>query len=186
MSLKDSKTVTNYIEFDRALNVARELLKDPKSKIMGLYILVSIHTGLRIGDVKSLQWEQLRSDSFTITEQKTKKERIITVHENIKKALKQFDTKNGIVFKSQKGSIYTSQQLNRKLKTVFNREVKKGDNISSHSLRKTFGRRVWENNNQSESALIYLSELFNHTSLSVTRLYLGIRQQELSNIYLSL
>ena len=28
---------------------------------------------------------------------------------------------------------------------------------------------------------IYLSELFNHTSIATTRIYLGIRQQELNN-----
>ena len=59
-------------------------------------------------------------------------------------------------------------------------------NISSHTLRKTFGRRVYNNNNESEKALIYLSEMFNHTSLAVTRLYLGIRQEELNEIYMNL
>jgi site-specific recombinase XerD len=89
------------------------------------------------------------------------------------------------VFISQKKSVYTVQQINRKLKAVFSKEAKEL-NISSHSLRKSFGRRVYETNNESEKALNYLSELFNHTSLAVTRRYLGIRQEELNNIYLSL
>lgn len=71
------------------------------------------------------------------------------------------------------------------LKNVSIKESKK-HNISSHSLRKSFGRRVYENNNESEKSLIYLSELFNHTSLSVTRKYLGIRQEELNDIYMNL
>jgi integrase len=55
--------------------------------------------------------------------------------------------------------------------------------ITSHSLRKTFGRMVWNVDNQSDRALMYLSELFNHTSASITRRYLGIKQEELNDIY---
>jgi len=31
-----------------------------------------------------------------------------------------------------------------------------------------------------------LSELFNHSTLSITRKYLGLRQEELNEVYLSL
>jgi len=58
--------------------------------------------------------------------------------------------------------------------------------VSSHSLRKSFGRRVWENDGESERSLIYLSEIFNHSSIQMTRIYLGIRQEELNEVYLSL
>jgi hypothetical protein len=53
-------------------------------------------------------------------------------------------------------------------------------------MRKTFGRRVYFNNNESDNALIYLMELYNHSSLMMTKKYLGIIQEELNNIYLSL
>ena len=183
---KGAKIKSDYLDYDLALNKAKELMKYDKSKIMGLYIIVSINTGLRIGDVIQLSWEQLRLDSFKITEQKTGKERIIKINDKISSAVAMFDNTKGIVFKSQKGSIYSRQQLNRKLKQVFGRQVKNGNNISSHSLRKTFGRRVWNNLDCSDSALIVLSELFNHVSLKVTRQYLGIRQEELNDVYMSL
>lgn len=186
MEQKGIKTKSDYIEFDKALNIARDLLNEDKTKLMGLYIIVSIYTGLRIGDILKLEWEELRSDTFIKEEQKTKKDRKITVHKNIASALAKFDKQTGYVFISQKGQVFSRQQINRKLKTAFSKEIKKGHNISSHSLRKSFGRRVWENNERSESALIMLSELFNHTGIKVTRTYLGIRQEELDNVYLSL
>lgn len=186
MSLKDSTTVSDYINFDTALNKGRELLKEDKTSIMGLYIIVSINTGLRIGDVLKLKWEQLRSDEITINEGKTKKLRTFKFNDNIREAVNKLDKgKSGEVFKSQKGTVYSRQQINRKLKLAFKSQAK-SMNISSHSLRKTFGRKVYENQNESEKALIYLSELFNHTSLADTRRYLGIRQEELNDIYMNL
>ncbi len=65
MEQKGIKTKSDYIEFDKALNIARDLLNEDKTKLMGLYIIVSIYTGLRIGDILKLEWEQLRSDTFT-------------------------------------------------------------------------------------------------------------------------
>ena len=178
--------VSDYVEFDKALNIGRELLKEDKTKVFGLYIIVSICTGLRIGDIRLLEWEQLRSESFTINEGKTGKARTINISDNIKNAVSKFDKQTGYAFISQKGFIFSKQQLNRKLKQVFSKEIKKGLNISTHSLRKSFGRRVWENNNESESALILLSDIFNHTGIGVTRVYLGIRKEEIANAYLSL
>ena len=63
----------------------------------------------------------------------------------------------------------------------------KVEHLSTHSLRKTFGRKVVESAGEnSEMALIKLSELFNHTSPQITRRYLGLRQEELMEVYNSL
>lgn len=55
--------------------------------------------------------------------------------------------------------------------------------IKRHSLRKSFGRRVFENNDNSERSLILLSEMFNHTSIKTTKIYLGIREKEMFDVY---
>ena len=39
------------------------------------------------------------------------------------------------------------------------------------------------NNDNSELALIKLMELFNHSSVAITKRYLGLRQEELLNTY---
>ena len=185
MSLKGQHTKSDYINFDTATNKAKKLL-NTKDKILGLYVIVSINSGLRCQDVLCLTWEQLRTDKIDIIEIKTGKNRTIKINDNIKNAINSFsENLKGHIFVSQKKSIFTIQQINRKLKVLFSNE-NKTLNISTHSLRKTFGRRVYENNNESEKALIYLNELFNHSTLSTTRIYLGIRQEELDNIYLSL
>ncbi len=57
-------------------------------------------------------------------------------------------------------------------------------NFSCHSLRKKFGRQVYNMNNEnSELALVKLMELFNHSSVSITKRYLGLRQEEILETY---
>mgnify|MGYP003391685818 CR=1 FL=1 len=55
-----------------------------------------------------------------------------------------------------------------------NREVK---------LRKTFGRKVFESSDSAELALVKLMELFNHSSIAITKRYLGLRQEEILETY---
>ena len=56
--------------------------------------------------------------------------------------------------------------------------------FSTHSFRKTFGRQVVEMaGDNSEMAVIKLAEIFNHSSTAITRKYLGLRQQELREVY---
>ena len=185
MSIEGSRTKSDYIDFDRCSNVGLKLINDKKKSILGLYIIVSVNTGLRVSDVLSLKWSNLEGNTIKLNEKKTGKYREIQINDSIKSVLPKFDKSNEFIFVSQKGSVYSVQHINLVLKSIFKRESK-NSNISSHSLRKSFGRRVFENNQESEKSLIYLSELFNHTSLSVTRLYLGIKQQELNEIYMNL
>lgn len=185
MSLKGSVTKSDYIDFDRCMNVSQKLIKENQKPILGLYIIISVNTGLRISDILKLKWSDLENDLIKLNEKKTGKYREIQINQSIKSSLLKFEKGDGYLFISQKKTVYSVQQINVLLKQVFSRESKTL-NISSHSLRKSFGRRVFENNNESEKSLVYLSELFNHTSPSITRQYLGIRQEELNDIYMNL
>ena len=190
MSLKNTNTTADYLDFDSTLNKAIKLLKnnDKKFKIAFLTI-IGINVGLRISDILNLKHQDIQGDTITLIEQKTSKRRDIKINNSIKSAYKVYCDKLGVVnsndflFNSQKGGVFTSRQVNRLLQSTFN---VKGKNISSHSLRKTFGRRVWENNGESERALIILSKIFNHTSISTTRVYLSVQQEEIDDIYVNL
>ena len=184
MSKKGITTKADYIEFEKASFIAQKLLKDDKDKTIGLYIIMAINTGLRISDLLSLKFGDVNGENIKLVEKKTQKHRNIKINDNIKSALRFFEnlTTDGFLFTSQKNSVFATQSLNRILKDVFKKEAKTL-NISTHSLRKSFGRKVYETNGESEKALTYLSELFNHSSPAITRIYLGIRQEELNNIY---
>jgi len=184
MSKKGSTTTADYIDFDKASSVGQKWLKDDKTKVIGLYIIIAINTGLRISDLLTLKFEDVASEKLKLVEKKTRKNRQIKLNESVRNALNKFQPSggSGYLFLSQKGCTYTIQSVNRILKDVFKKEARTL-NVSSHSLRKSFGRKVFENNGESEKALTYLSELFNHSSQSITRQYLGIRQEELNDIY---
>lgn len=174
-------TGSDYINFDTALNVGLKLIKTQENPRLGLLIVTGINLGVRIENLLQFKFEDLRQKNVTIIEGKTGKKRTLVINDNIRTALALFKNQyNGYAFKSQKDTIYSRQHVNRLLKKYF-----KGK-ISTHSLRKSFGRRVWDNDNQSERSLVYLSELFQHSSISITRIYLGIRQEELDNIYINL
>jgi integrase len=183
MSLKGTKTTSDYLDYEKLMYKAEQLLQNDKSKIVGVYIILAINTGLRCGDLLRLTVEDLRKDTITIQEEKTKKYKTIAINDKIKKLVKKLGLMEGSPFITQKGTIISIQHLNQQLK----KWIKiKGLNISTHSMRKTFGRRVYLNYNESERSLVYLSELFNHSSIAMTRIYLGIRQSELNDIYLNL
>ena len=55
---------------------------------------------------------------------------------------------------------------------------------NGHSLRMAFGRQVYNMNSEnSELALVKLMELFNHSSVAITKRYLGLRQEEILQTY---
>lgn len=176
-----------HMDFDKALGKGLQLIRSQENPTAGLMIMVGINIGLRVGDLMLLTYGDLRGNEIVLNEGKTGKKRTITINDNIKHAMTYFNDPvehpdSFLAFRSRKGSTYSNKHVNRLLKQYF----KADEGISSHSLRKTFGRRVYDMNGKSENALIYLSEIFNHTSLSVTRDYLGIRKEEISNIYLTM
>ena len=183
MSLKDQITTANYINYDEAFNKAKKLMQVKSSRNFGFYIIVAINTGRRIGDILSMTKNDFENGYKDFREQKTKKVSRIDFNPKIMDAFKEITCIGQKVFTSTHNSTFSSQQINRKLKQAFPHKRK---NISSHSLRKSFGRRVYESNGECESTLVKLSQMFNHSSVAVTRDYLDITQEEIKDIYLNL
>ena len=190
MSLKYSNTTADFLQWDEAMNLIRKLAKDENYKI-SLLVALGCFTGLRISDILALRWNQiLNSEEFTIVEKKTRKKRVIRLNQQLQKHISEcYEHINPIginapILVSQKGTIFTIQRINVILKEVKKKYRLKVKNFSCHSLRKTFGRQVYNMNSEnSELALVKLMELFNHSSVSITKRYLGLRQQELLGCY---
>lgn len=190
MSLKYSNTTADFLEWEEAMNLIRKLFKD-ENYPMSLLIALGCFFGLRISDILSLRWNQiLNVNEFTIIEHKTGKKRTIRINPQLKrhitdcyKAINPIGN-NAPILISQKGTVYSIQRINIILKELKKKYRLHIDNFSCHSLRKTFGRQVYNMNNENaELALVKLMELFNHSSVAITKRYLGLRQEEILQAY---
>ena len=190
MSLKYTKTTADYLQWDEAMNLIRKLAKDGNYK-MSLLIALGCFTGLRISDILALRWKQiLHVSEFTITEKKTGKQRTLRLNPQLQRHIAEcYEQINPIgtsapILVSQKGTIFTIQRINVMLKDVKKKYRLRVGNFSCHSLRKTFGRQVYTmSGDNAELALVKLMELFNHSSIAITKRYLGLRQEEILETY---
>jgi integrase len=182
------KTTTTYLEWDKVSFLIKRLEKDGDYKFM-LLVSIGCFLGLRVSDIKQLKWKDLlESEVLTITEKKTGKVRKLIINYDLRNIIavaqqQLYTSADEYVFINRfRTGVITTQYINQKLKVIFRRYSLKIQ-ASSHSLRKSFGRKVYENHNQSEHALVLLMNIFNHSSIQTTRLYLGLRQEEINDVY---
>ena len=190
MGVKNSHTTSDYLNWDVATNLIRKLYKDGDYR-MSVFIGAGIFFGLRVSDIRQLTWAMLLDDErFILTEQKTGKRREVLINKDFQKHVQkcfdalQIENKEEPFLVSQKRMVFSTQRLNVKLKEIKKKYKLKIDNFSCHSLRKAFGRRIFEQSGENaQLALVKLSELFNHSNVAVTKVYLGLRQQEILESY---
>ena len=195
MALKGQSTTASYLEWDSMLVLLQKLERDGQFKFQ-LLIAVGCFTGLRIGDLLKLRWNHVYNrEDLELTEGKTQKCRRIKINPSLGEIISRLHERMGItddqelLFINKTGSkAINVQYINRRLKeiaTKYNLQIPT-NSTSSHLFRKTLGRHVWTINNYSEKSLLLLSELFNHSSVSVTKIYLGLKQEEIGDVYLNL
>ena len=194
MSRKGQLTTTTYIEWNDFISIITRLEKDENYKYC-LLITIGVFTGLRISDLLSLRYSDLLTrETFSIREKKTKKQRSIKVNKDLKEIIQRIVKKTNVIDLNKQIFInrfgtkpMDKSYVNLKLKEIMKLyRIKVDGNISTHTFRKTLGRRVMEVNNYSNESLVLLMELFGHSSMSITKRYLGIREQEIHNVYDSL
>ena len=195
MSIIGQKTKSDFIEWEKLQLLTQQLERDGNWKFC-ILITIGMTTGLRISDILSLHWNDLlNKEHLEITEKKTKKYRKIPINPQLRETIQRISKRiqgldiNGFIFLNRWGTKpITSQYVNWKLKELVKKYsvCKDVQKIKSHSLRKSFGRRVWENSGRSERGLIMLNEIFNHSNIRTTKIYLGIREKELFDVYQNL
>lgn len=181
---------SDYMEWDVMLSLIRKLYRDKNYRI-SLLIGCGCFFGLRISDILTLTWEMLLSDNkFVLNEKKTGKRRVVKINADFQKHIQQcykalnIKNDNEKCFISQKKTVFSTQRINVLLKQIKKQYNLKIEHFSTHTFRKTFGRKVYESSGENANmALIKLSEIFNHSNISITKIYLGIREKELLETY---
>lgn len=191
MSLKNQRTTTSYIQWDTFKSLIGKLERDKEFKFC-LLIATGVFTALRISDLLTLKYSDvLDKEILILEEKKTKKTRSIKLNADLQEIIKRIvkaigvTDYNQLIFVNRFGTkAIDKSYVNVKLKEIFKSyNIKTDGNISSHTFRKTLGRRVMEQHDYSNQYLILLSDLFGHSSIGITKRYLGIREKEIHDVY---
>lgn len=175
-------------------------IKDLKKYLLGAdnvrnytLIVLGLNSALRISDILNLTWndvydfeERTFKTHVYIKEKKTGKDKKFLLNKNAVDALQRLRKELGhinvldCVFQSREGQ---NKPITRSmaLKIVKSSCAAVGikEQIGCHSLRKTFGYHSWKKG----VPLPVLMELYNHSNQSVTKLYLGISQDDIDDVY---
>lgn len=194
MSIKGTSTKADYLEWDSMLLLLQKLERDKEYKFQ-LLIAVGSYTGLRISDLLKLRWADIMDmETLVLVEGKTKKLRKIRINPTLTEIVHRLYGK--IKIKDVEQYLFVNrfglkpinvQYVNRRLKEISKKYLNNNKiNFSSHSFRKIMGRRTWSKSGYSEKSLLLLSELFNHSSIKTTKIYLGIKEEEIDDVYINL
>jgi integrase len=195
MALKGSTTTASFLNWNEMLLLIQKLERD-KNYLFSLLFAIGSYTGLRYSDLKKIKWcDIINKDSLSIIEGKTKKLRKIKLNPQLLETVKRIYNKMGvsnedeeIFLNRSKTQAIRIQYANRIIKDIVRKyKLNIAINASStHVFRKTLGRHVWEMNEHSDKSLILLSDLFNHSNVAITKRYLGIREEEIDDVYMNL
>ena len=194
MSLKGQRTTTTSMDWDQFRSLISKLERDKEYKYC-LLIATGVFTGLRISDLLQLRFSQFENtDILTVQEQKTKKTRRIKINPDLKTIVERIKGRMVVIntdqyiFVNRYGTKPIDKSwVNVELKRIFKKYgIELEGNVSSHMFRKTLGNRVLKLNNYSNESIVLLMELFGHSSVALTKRYLGIREREILDVYDSL
>lgn len=157
-------------------------------------ITLGLNTGLRIGDLLNLKWKDVydfKKNRFkkhiNLIEQKTQKQNFIALNKAAITCLKILKSSLENI-NSEHYIIKSSQNVNKPIdRTQAFRIIKQGaksigieENISCHSMRKTFGYWAWKNG----VPPVIIMNIFNHSSIEITKLYLSIDQDDKDDVFM--
>lgn len=190
--IKGKLTTADYLEIEDFNRLVDGLHKDEKY-LWELYCRVSFCTALRVSDVLSIKWSDiLNKDQLCITEQKTGKTRKIKFNSSVIKKIADLYVLLGRpalslpIISNGKPTAFSDEYINRTLKMFRVKYRLPIKSFSTHTFRKTFGRFVYESNGRSAESLILLNSIFQHSNLETTKVYIGIRQTEINNVFESI
>lgn len=193
MAQRNQLTKSDYLPYGELKKLLDKLHKD-KKYIWELYVRISFCTALRASDVLSLTWSDIiNRASLTKREQKTGKTRKIVFNLNTQDRfdelymlLKRPNPAELIFYNRHTGKPFTLQYINRIIKEWKEQYGIKIGNFSTHSFRKAFGRYVYEKSSNKSEALVLLNSILCHSTLDVTKVYIGLREDEIQSVFSSI
>lgn len=176
----------------KQIEAMKKILRSSNIRDYCLFIM-GINSGLRVSDLLALSIEDVVDekdkvrDRISVREKKTGKSKDFPIGSNSKKAILEYlgvrakYDRSEPLFKSRKGGRLSRVQAWQVLHDAA-RAVGLNEPIGTHSMRKSFGFHAF----QMGVDITRIQQLLNHSAPSVTLAYIGITQDELDDVYLSL
>lgn len=191
--IKGQLTTADYLPYKEFLRLLEALDRD--GEYLGeTYCWLSFCTAFRASDVRTLKWKDvLGKKELVRVEQKTQKSRKVKFNAGVVEKTAGLYEKLGrpatdsyIFANPRTGLPYSLEHINRQLKIYRVKYRVPVRAFSTHSFRKTFGRYVYELMGRSAESLILLNQIFRHTNLETTRRYIGLAQEDIDKVYMSI
>jgi integrase len=156
-------------------------------------VVLGVYTALRISDLLRLRWDNVYDfenrrirTSVTITEKKTRKVKTFALNRDAIRALTLFAIQSArqgafLIENTQTKRAISRIQAYRLIRAA-GEVLQFQSRVSCHSLRKTFGYHAWK----SGVSPAIIMEIYNHSSLAVTRRYLGVTQDDKNAVYMGI
>lgn len=189
---KKNKTTSplKWIEVTKAI----DYLEKKKKWHELLIIAVGCYTGYRLVDLLKLKYEDFEGDSISVIAQKTGKARTVKIYPRIKdiieKCQKQLKNRQSHHHLFVRSRFFSDKPISRmaaitRIKQGFNFAGIEREMLSGHTLRKTYALRKFEGLKAVIGEYRALNEVrkdLRHSSVDMTRRYLGIPESELAEI----
>ncbi len=174
---------SDYLTTEELRRISRYFHKEGKYR-MSLLIDFGFRTLLRYSDLERIKWgDILNKEELLLNEKKTNKRRKIALGAVLRGIISNAYELYGKPNLNEEVFRYTLRHTNRLLQIGAASVGIRKKNVSTHSLRKSGARFIWELHNKSDESLIKLSLVLNHSSTTITRRYLGITKEEIADIY---
>lgn len=193
MAKKNQLTKADYLSIGE-LKKLLERLHLNREYLWELYVRVSFCTALRASDVLSLTWADVLNRSALVkTEKKTGKTRRIALNDKTRESIAKLyvllksPNPAELMFANPRTHLaYSIQYINSNLKEWKEKWHINIGNFSTHTFRKTFGRYVYDMNDNKSEALVLLNSIFKHSSIDITKVYIGLRDEEINSVFSSI
>lgn len=172
------------IPWEEAKRVLNQLYKD-EDYVYAMIFVIGLYFGLRISEIRKVKWDDLiNGETLNIQEEKTGRMRgDMPINKQIRNLAYQVYNRLQPTDEHVVPWSWHRQTVLWNFKRIKRKYGIQVEHFSTHSLRKTFGRRYMEKNNFSAKALILLNEAFGHRNLRETKKYLGFTKDETMKIY---
>jgi integrase len=149
-------------------------------------ILTALRTGLRLGELIGLRWEDINTNKQILTVEraivrqiigspKSNKTRIIPLSEDLLHGLESIREKNGYIFWTHRGHFLHRNTCGKNIRRICkNAEMRK---IGWHTLRHTFASHLAEAN----APIKAVQELLGHSDIKTTMRYVHLSPVALRN-----